>query len=89
MATSYAEIAQARKLSKEQIRAAIDEGILGAEAARRAGLLDVVLDPDEQPKALAELEGRSVDISLDYPKETTRPRTGSSRGLPRRWRRSR
>jgi protease-4 len=67
-------IASARKLTVEQVRSAIDAGILGPEGARRAGLIDAVLYPDELPEALASLEGRRVDFALEYPEPATRPR---------------
>lgn len=68
------EISAERKLSPEQVRAAIDAGILGSDGARRAGLIDAVLYPDELPGALGLLEGRAVDLALDYPEPVTRPR---------------
>ncbi len=68
------EISAGRKLSAEQVRATIDAGVLGSEGARRAGLVDAVLYPDELPGALAVLEGRAVDLALDYPEPVTRPR---------------
>ncbi len=68
------QVAQSRKLAPEKFREVIDRGILSAQAAKDAGLVDGVVYPDELPKLIEELQGGVVDFSYDYPGPPTFPR---------------
>ncbi len=48
-----AEVAEARRLSTDEVRALIDRAVFTAETARRAGLVDTVLYEDELARHLA------------------------------------
>lgn len=57
------DVASARGLSPERIRALVDQGLFGAEEAQAARLLDEVLWPDELEGALGRLAGRRVRLA--------------------------
>lgn len=65
-----ASLAKARNFSEEHAYQLINQGILGAKAAQKAGLIDEVIFSDQLLSKLQELEGRSimlVDQNLSDP----------------------
>ncbi len=57
-----ADVAAGRHLEVARVRSLVDRGILGAEEARDAGLLDAVLWPDELDRWASERLGRRVRL---------------------------
>jgi protease-4 len=66
------DVAAARGLAPERVRALVDEGLFGAEEARAAGLVDQVIWPDEAEAVLARLAGRRVRLAGPYRPEPAR-----------------
>ena len=54
-----ADVAAARRLAPEKVKAAVDLGILGSEQAKAEGLVDAVLWPDELEGWVRRIAGRS------------------------------
>lgn len=74
------DVARARRLAPERVRALVDQGLFLAEEARDAGLVDEVLWPDELEKGLRKLRGRGVHATGRY---APTPVRGAQRwGLP-------
>ncbi len=67
-------VATSRKLPVEPLRQAIEKGILSAQRAKEAGLVDEIVYPDELPKRLEELAGGAVDLVASEPGPTSWPR---------------
>jgi len=61
-----ADVALARRLAPERVRALVDQGLLGAEEAKAAGLVDEVLWPDEIEEWARRLTGRRVRLGGAY-----------------------
>ena len=72
-----ADVAQARRLAPERVRALIDQGLFGSAEAKEAGLVDAVLWPDELEGFLQRLSGRALRLQGSYRPEPLR--------LARRW----
>jgi protease-4 len=53
-----ADVATARRLAPERVRELVDEGLLGSEEAKDAGLVDAVLWPDQAQSLLRQVAGR-------------------------------
>ncbi len=67
-----ADIAAARKLPPERVRALVDEGLFGSEEAKAARLVDEVIWPDEAEQVVARLAGRRVRLAGPYRPEAGR-----------------
>jgi protease-4 len=67
-----ASVARARGLDEAVVRALLDRGILSAEEAREARLLDEVLWPDELEAWARRASGRRVDLGGAYRPEPRR-----------------
>lgn len=67
-------LAKSRKLSEERAYELLNQGILGAQAAQKAGLVDEVIFSDQLLAKLQELEGRSVSLAEGLPQEPDVPR---------------
>jgi len=61
-----ADIARARRLEEPAVRALLDRGLLSAEEAREARLVDEVLWPDELEGWARRASGRRVDLGGAY-----------------------
>ena len=61
-----ADVAAARRIPEEKVRALVDQGLFGAEEAQAEGLLDAVLWPDELEGWARRMTGRRVQISGGY-----------------------
>jgi protease-4 len=61
-----ADVALARRLPAERVRELVDQGLLGSEEAKAAGLVDEVLWPDEIEGLARRLAGRSVRLADPY-----------------------
>lgn len=61
-----ADVAAARRLAPDRVRAIVDVGILGAEQARAEGLVDELLWPDELEGWARRLAGRRVALGGPY-----------------------
>jgi protease-4 len=61
-----ADVAAARRLPEERVRALVDRGLFGAEEAQREGLLDAVLWPDELEGWARRVTGRRVQVTGGY-----------------------
>lgn len=61
-----ADVAAARRLPPERVRALVDQGLLGAEEAKAAGLVDEVIWPDEVEGWARRLTGRRVRVGGAY-----------------------
>jgi protease-4 len=61
-----ADVAAARGLPPERVRALVDEGLLGSEEAKAAGLVDAVLWPDQAEGFLRQLTGRGLRLAGRY-----------------------
>ncbi len=66
------EVAAARKLPPERVRALVDQGLLGSEEAKAAGLVDEVMWPDEIEGWARRLTHRRVRSSGAYRPEAER-----------------
>lgn len=66
------DLAAARRLPAEQVRALVDQGLFTAEAARDAGLLDEVLWPDELEAWGRRVAGRRLHQRARYRPEPER-----------------
>lgn len=69
-----ATLAKARKLSEERAYQLLNQGILGAQAAQKAGLVDEVIFTDQLLAKLQEIEGRSVSLADGLPPKADVPR---------------
>jgi protease-4 len=66
-----AGIAAGRKLPAEKVKALIDEGPFTADEARKAGLIDWVVYPDEfDAKVKADLSGRTQFVKESFGRQT-------------------
>jgi protease-4 len=61
-----ADVAAARRMPEEKVRALVDRGLFGAEEAQAEGLLDAVLWPDEVEGWARSVTGRRVRLSSGY-----------------------
>jgi protease-4 len=66
------DVAAARRLPPERVRALVDQGLLGAEEARAAGLVDELLWPDEIEAWGRRVSGRPLRLTGDYRPEPER-----------------
>lgn len=67
-----ADIAEARRLPPERVRALVDQGLFGSEEAKAAGLVDEVLWPDEAEQLTTRLARRRVRLAGPYRPEPGR-----------------
>ncbi len=67
-----ADVAAARRLPPERVRALVDEGLFGSADAKAAGLVDELLWPDEVGEWLGRTAGRRVRLAGPYRPEPTR-----------------
>jgi protease-4 len=67
-----ADVAAARKLPPERVRALVDEGLFGAEEGKAAGLLDEVLWEDELEQWARRFTGRRVQLAKRWEPEQPR-----------------
>ncbi|HEX9050079.1 MAG TPA: signal peptide peptidase SppA [Anaeromyxobacter sp.] len=67
-----ADVAAARRLAPEKVKALVDVGLLGAEEAKAEGLVDAVLWPDELEGWAGRLVGRRVRLGGPYRPEPER-----------------
>jgi protease-4 len=67
-----ADVAAARRLAPERVRALVDEGLFGAAEAKAAGLVDEVIWPDEAEATLRRLARRRVALAGPYRPEPAR-----------------
>jgi protease-4 len=72
-------VEQARSLNEESLRATVDRGILSAQSAKEAGLVDDLLYPDELPSKLEAIQHGAVSLSDHYPAEPDWPRRWGER----------
>jgi protease-4 len=72
-----ADVAQARHLPPERVRALVDQGLFGSAEAKEAGLVDAVIWPDELEGFLQRAAGRPLRLAGRYRPEAVR--------LARRW----
>jgi protease-4 len=59
-------IASSRKISKDDVKAIIDETILTGPAAKEKGLVDELTDQDDLRKLIAKDIGNDIDLVADY-----------------------
>lgn len=74
-----ATLARSRKLSEERAYELLNQGILGAQAAQKAGLVDEVIFGDQLLAKLQEIEGRAVSLAEGIPEEPDVPRAWGER----------
>jgi protease-4 len=67
-----ADVAEARHLSADQVRALVDRGLFGAAEAKEAGLVDALVWPDELQAWASAVSGRRVRLGGSYEPEPTR-----------------
>jgi protease-4 len=67
-----ADVARARKLPAERVRELVDRALLGSEEAKREGLVDEVIWPDEVEEWARRLAGRRVRRDGPYRPEPER-----------------
>ncbi len=67
-----ADVAAARRLAPEKLKAIVDVGLLGSEQAKAEGLVDAVLWPDELEPWASRLVGRRVHLGGSYRPEPER-----------------
>jgi len=72
-------VAAGRKMPVDKLREALDRGVLSAQQAKDAGLVDELLYPDELPDRLRALEGGSIDLERSFPEPVTFPRRWGTR----------
>jgi protease IV len=65
------DVAAARRLAPEKVRALVDQGLFGSEEAQQAGLVDAVIWPDEAEGLLRRMVGR-VRVGGKYRPESIR-----------------
>jgi protease-4 len=75
-----ADVAAARRLAPERVRALVDQGLFGSEEAKAAGLVDEVLWPDEIEGWASRVAARRVELDDEYEPET--PRVAQRWGRP-------
>ena len=61
-----ADVAEARRLTPDGVRALVDQGLLGSEEAKDAGLVDAVLWPDELEGWASRVAGGRVHQGGSY-----------------------
>ncbi len=61
-----ADVATARRLAPERVRALVDQGLFGSREAKDAGLVDAVLWPDEVQGWLRTAAGRGLVLGGPY-----------------------
>lgn len=66
------DVASARKLAPERVKALVDQGLFRAEEAKEAGLVDAVAWPDELERTLRQAAGRGIDVGGGYTPRTAR-----------------
>ena len=71
---TLATVTQSRALGDEAFKATLDQGILSANAAKAAGLVDEVVYPDELQGLLEKGYGHSVELVTEVPKDKDWPR---------------
>jgi protease-4 len=74
------DVAAARRLAPEKVRALVDQGLFGAEEAQQAGLVDAVIWPDEAQNLLRRMGLGRVRVGGKYRPETVR--TAQRWGVP-------
>jgi protease-4 len=67
-----ADVAAARRLPPERVRALVDQGLFAADEAKEAGLVDAVIWPDEAEELLRRMSGGRVRRSGRYRPEPER-----------------
>jgi protease-4 len=67
-----ADVAQARRMTPERVRALVDRGLFGSAEAKEAGLVDAVLWPDELEGFVQRTAGRAVRVAGSYRPEPVR-----------------
>ncbi|HET8540052.1 MAG TPA: signal peptide peptidase SppA [Anaeromyxobacter sp.] len=67
-----ADVAAARRLAPDKVRAAVDAGLLGSEQAKAEGLVDDVLWPDELERWASRVAGKRVRLGGPYRPEPQR-----------------
>ncbi len=67
-----ADVAAARRLPPERVRALVDTGLLGSDEAKAAGLVDEVIWPDELEAWGRRLTGRRVRLAGPYAPDAER-----------------
>ncbi len=67
-----ADLASARRLAPERVRALVDRGLFGSEEAKAAGLVDEVLWPDEIERWASRVASRRVRLGDGYELPTGR-----------------
>jgi protease-4 len=67
-----ADVAAARRLAPEKVRALVDAGLLGSEQAKAEGLVDEVLWPDQLDAWASRLAGKRVRLRGPYRPEPER-----------------
>ncbi len=78
--TRYVQtISQARGLSTEKIREILNEGILTAQKAQQAGLVDSVIYPDEVPGKIQQSAQKRISFLADYDGPPDRPLSWKTR----------
>lgn len=60
------QIAAARNITKDQVKAMIDQTILSGEAAKEKGLIDDLTDEDGLRKLMSKDIGNDIDLVTDY-----------------------
>jgi protease-4 len=68
-----ADVAEARRLAPEKVRALVDQGLLTSDEAKAAGLLDATVWPDELARWAGEVAGRRLGDPQEYRPEPVRP----------------
>jgi protease-4 len=68
-----ADVAAARRLPQDRVRSLVDAGLFTTDEARAAGLLDVVLWPDEVREWAGQVTGRRLRVAGNYQPEQPRP----------------
>ena len=67
-----ADVAMARRLPPERVRALVDQGLFGSAEAKEAGLVDAVLWPDELEGFVQRAAGRALRLAGPYEPEPVR-----------------
>ena len=74
------DVAQARRLAPEKVRALVDQGLFGSAEAKEVGLVDAVLWPDELEGFVQRAAGRA--LRLDGPYHPAPVRSARRWGIP-------
>jgi len=67
-----ADVAVARRLPAERIRALVDEGLFTSDEAREAGLIDATVWPDQVSEWASQVAGRTLHLGGQYRPEPVR-----------------